>query len=116
MERVQLFHNLVNLAAVDGKFTDEEIGFLASRAERWNISHDEFETALAGLTTGEAQVTVPEDPMKKVTLMKEMLRLMAVDGELDELEKRLCAMASAKMDFTTQEFEEILDSVIAEAK
>ncbi len=114
MDRIELFHNLVNLAAVDGKFTDEEIHFLAQRAELWNISEDEFETAMAGLSTGNLEVKVPEIHEEKVELMKEMLRLVAVDGELAEQEKRLCAIASARMDFTSQQFEEILDSVISE--
>ena len=114
MDHVKLFHNLVNLAAVDGKFTEEEISFLATRAELWNIPDDEFETAMAGLTVGQIQVVVPEGREAKVTLLKEMLRLMAADGNLAEMEMRLCAMASANMDFTTQEFEQILDSVIAE--
>ena len=114
MERVELFHNLVNLAAVDGKFTDEEVRFLAARAERWNISADEFETAMAGLTTGEIQVKIPEDNVARIELMKEMIRLMAIDGELAETEKRLCALASAKMDFTGPQFDKILDSVIGE--
>jgi hypothetical protein len=41
-----------------------------------------------------------------------MLRLMAVDGEMAEMEKRLCAQASGKMDFTSQQFNQILDEVI----
>ena len=114
MHRIELFHNLVNLAAVDGKFTDEEIHFLAERAERWDISQDEFETAMVGVTSGQLEVKVPEEYEQKVELMKEMLRLMAIDGELAEQEKRLCAMASARMDFTSQQFEEILDAVISE--
>ncbi|MEM7453607.1 MAG: hypothetical protein AAF456_04555, partial [Planctomycetota bacterium] len=65
-----------------------------------------------GLSEGTLQLTVPEDMDSKVELMREMLKLMAVDGELAEMEKRLCAEASAKMDFTNQQFEEILDSVL----
>ena len=115
MDHVELFHNLVNLAAVDGKFTDEEVEFLASRAEQWNIPGDEFETAMAGLTSGHIEIKIPDAHDDRVVLLKEMLRMMAIDGELAEVEKRMCAMASAKMDFTNQQFEEILDAVIAEA-
>ena len=48
-------------------------------------------------------------------MMKEMLRLMAADGELADLEKAICAEAAGKMDFTSQQFNEILDQVIGEA-
>lgn len=114
MNHLELFHNLVNLAAVDSRFTDEEIQFLAERAEKWNISSDEFETALAGISTGELQVKIPESFEDRVIMLKEMVRLMAVDGELAETEKRLCAYASGRMDFTTQQFAQILDEVIQE--
>ena len=116
MDRVELFHNLVNLAAADGKFTDEEIQFLVTRAEAWDVSHDEFETAMAGLSAGEIQITVPDSHPDRVELLKEMIRLMAADGELAETEKRLCAMASANMDINYPQFEQILDEVIAEGR
>ena len=113
-DRTELFHSLVNLAAVDHKFTEEEVGFLVSRAETWNIPSDEFETALAGISTGEIQVTIPKDHDKRVSMLKDMIRLMAVDGEMAEGEKRLCANASAQMDFTSVQFSEILEEVIRE--
>lgn len=111
-ERLAIFHNLVNLAAVDQKFTEEEIGFLVNRAEAWNIPTDEFETALAGISTGQIEVTIPDAHDDRVSLLKEMIRLMAVDGEMAETEKRLCASASAQMDFTSAQFGEILEEVI----
>ncbi len=112
MDNLELFHNLINLAAADGKFASEEIRFLAARAEQWNIADDEFESALAGLSEGNLELNIPESDEDRVQLMKEMLKLMAVDGELADMEKRLCAEASAKMDFTSNRFEEILDAVL----
>ena len=87
MDNIELFHNLVNLAAADGKFTPEEVEFLATRAEIWNISNDEFETAIAGISEGNVEVKIPESIHDRRQLMKEMIRLMAVDGELAEMEK-----------------------------
>jgi uncharacterized tellurite resistance protein B-like protein len=116
MEKLEIFHSLVNLAAADNKFADEEIQFLVERAERWNIPTSEFETALAGLTEGTLEVTIPESHHDRVILLKEMIRLMAIDGEMNETEKRLCAAASGNMDFTSQQFAQILDEVIGEAE
>ena len=115
MDKLETFHNLVNMAAIDNKFTDEEVQFLAQRANDWKISNDEFETALAGISEGQLEVTIPESYEDRVVLLKEMIRIMAIDGELADMEKRLCAQASGKMDFTTQQFRQILDEVIAEA-
>lgn len=114
MDNIELFHNLVNLAAIDGKFAPEEVEFLAQRAELWKIPDDEFETAIAGIGEGNIQVQIPEGIHDRRQLMKEMIRLMAVDGELAEMEKRLCAIASSRMDFTSQQFEGILQEVISE--
>lgn len=110
MDRHQLFTNLVNLAAIDGKFTDEEVQFLVDRAERWGIPSDEFETALAGINE-EIALKLPEKKSDRVNLLTEMIRLMAADGELAETEKGLCAAASASMEITTEEFEAIVDSL-----
>ncbi len=52
--------------------------------------------------------------MKWPVMLKEMIRLMAVDGEVAEMEKRLCAYASGRMELTTLQFNQILDEVIQE--
>lgn len=115
MDHLELFHNLVNLAASDGKFSEEEIQFLARRAERWEIPQEELESALAGIARGgHFEINLPDKLDDRVNLMKEMIRLMAVDGELADMEKHICSLASAKMDFTAQQFDEILQTVILE--
>ncbi len=112
MDNLSIFHSLVNLAAADNKFTDEEVRFLIERAEQWNIPTSEFETALAGLSEGTLEVTIPESHESRVVLLKEMIRLMAVDGHLAKMEMQLCATASGKMDLTSQQFSDILDDVL----
>ncbi len=113
MEYQQLFHNLVQLAAVDGKFTEEEIRFLVDRSERWGIPSDEFETALAGLDS-EIELQMPESKEDRMEMLREMIRLMAVDGELAETEKRLCAAASASMEISGSEFSAIIEGLLNE--
>lgn len=112
MDPLELFHNLINLAAIDQKFTDEEIDYLIGVANRHNIPSDEFETGLHGIREGVIEVTLPDDPEDREKLLREMIRLMAADGELNEMEMRLCATASARMDFTTEQFSELLDDVL----
>ena len=114
MNHLELFHNLVNLAASDGKFTEPEIEFRAKRAERWEIPKGEFETALAGISEGNFEVHIPESYEERVNLMKEMLRLIASDGEIADMEKHICSLAAGKMDFSPAEFESVLRSVIEE--
>ena len=66
MNPVELFHNLVNLAAADAKFTNEEIDFLIDHANRYNIPSEEFETAIAGIREGVVEVSIPESHTKTV--------------------------------------------------
>ena len=112
LSKVELFSNLVLLAFADGKFTQEEVTYLAQKAEKWNISADDVETAFAGASTGEADIIIPELRDDRTELLKEMIRLMAVDGHLADVEKRLCATASAAMDFNGIEFDDLLKSVL----
>ncbi len=112
MERIDLFNNLIVLAASDGKFTEEEIAFLAVRAENWGIAEEEVAAALTAAGSADAEIMVPESHKERVELLREMIYLMAVDGELAEIEKRLCATASVAMGFAVEEFEQIIDSLL----
>ncbi len=113
MDHQELFHNLVQLAAVDGKFTEQEVKFLVEKAEEWGIPNDEFETALAGFEQG-IELKMPAEKEDRIEMLAQMIRLMAVDGELAETEKRLCAAASASMEISTEEFTGIINSLLAE--
>ena len=44
MDRIELFSNLVALAASDGKFTPQEIEYLAIKAETWGIESDDVDS------------------------------------------------------------------------
>jgi uncharacterized tellurite resistance protein B-like protein len=112
MDKIELFSNLVNLAAADNRFTEEEIRFLVDRADRWGISNDEFETIMAGISETGIELRIPESHASRVELLKELIRLMAADGEMAEVEKSLCARASSKMDLTTRQFQDIVDELI----
>jgi len=112
MEPLDLFNNLMLLAAADGKLTEEEIAFLAVRAENLGISQDDVESAIAGASTGAADLVIPDSHNDRVELLQQMITLMAVDGELADVEKTLCATASAAMGFSINEFNEIIDSLL----
>ncbi len=116
MSKLHLFQNLINLAAVDGRFAEEEVAFLAQRAERWGISTEEFETAIVGIEQGHLEIKLPESRLERERLLAEMIRLMAVDGDLAETEKQMCATVSARMELSTVEFMRVLDRVLAETK
>ena len=111
MSKLDLFNNLMILAASDG-FAKEEIEYLAQKSHQWGISEEDVEAAIVGAREGETHL--PDSRQDREETLREMLKLIAADGELSEIEKRICAIASAKMDFSSQEFELILQSVLSE--
>jgi len=112
MDRVELFTNLVAMANADGRFSPEEIAYLVHRAEQWGIPQVDAESVLIGMNEGEVELTIPTSRADRVLMLEEMIRMMAVDGELADEEKRLCATISAAMEFTAADFERILDELL----
>lgn len=114
MDRVNLFRHLVAMAASDGEFKEAEVQMLAVRANQWNITEEQFLSTIEDIKNGRLELHVPTEPEGKVELLKNMMHMMAIDGELAEEEKRLCAMASATMGFDEQQFDAILDELLGQ--
>ncbi len=112
MDDLELFDNLMILAASDGKLTEEEVAFLAVRADDLGISQDDVEAAIAGASSDEAELVLPTEGPRRVEVLQQMITLMAVDGHLAEIEKGLCAAAAAAMGFTGKEFDKVIDSLL----
>ena len=104
--------NLLVMAAADGSMTEAEIGFLSERAKSWSIPEDEFAAAIRYAISDEAQLIVPETREDRVSMLQELIRMMAADGSLAEVEKELFATAAVKMGFSNDELKEIIDSIL----
>ncbi len=116
MDRLELFRNLMVMAASDGKFTEDEIRVLGNRASRWGITDAEFTATLKYSVEPTSHLTVPEDPEQRRAMMCEMIRIMASDGELADIEKQLFAIAAAEMDIPNEELERLLDELTGGGK
>jgi uncharacterized tellurite resistance protein B-like protein len=112
MDKLRLFRNLMTMAAIDGKMTQEEVLFLALRCSRWGITDQQFHATLAEIKTEEPKLEIPDDAAQRRELLRDMLRMMAVDGELAEVERRLFAVVSASMAIETAELNALIDSVV----
>lgn len=112
MERIDLFRHLVAMAASDGTFTESEVQMLAVRANQWNITQQQFDDVITEIRSGHVALAIPQRMEEKVELLKNMMHMMAIDGDLAEEEKRMCAMASAQMGFTSEQFDQILDELL----
>ena len=65
-------------------------------------------------TNAGIELKIPENHESRVEMLKEMIRLMACDGQLSKPEKDLCARASSQMDFTTGQFKAIVNELIGD--
>lgn len=112
MDRYELFKNLMVMAAADRKFTEEEVEFLSLRSSRWGISDQQFEEAFRFAKSSEAKITIPEGQEERARLLRDLILMMAADGELAAIEKRLFAEAAAKMGIQSDELEKTIDELI----
>ncbi len=112
MQAYELFKDLMVMAIADGKLTEEELRMLAGRAIRWGISNEQFEQAMEYALSDEAHVTIPPDPEDRTRLLEELLRMMAVDGQLAEIEKQIFAVVAATMKVGDRELNELLDRML----
>jgi uncharacterized tellurite resistance protein B-like protein len=104
--------NLLVMAAADGSLTEREIEFLSDRCKEWSIPEDVFAAAIRYAISSEAQLNIPESQEERVEMLQELIRMMAADGELAEIEKELFATAAVKMGLADAELQEIIDSVL----
>lgn len=114
MERIEMFRHLVAMAASDGEFSESEVQMLAVRANQWEVTQAQFDQIITDIQSGRVELQIPAAPEEKVELLKNIMHMMAIDGVLAEEEKRMCAMASARMGFTSDQFDEILDELLSD--
>jgi hypothetical protein len=112
VDKLQLFRNLMVLAASDGKMTDEEIVFLSLRSSRWGIRDEQFQSALDFARGSQAELHVPHGDAPRREMLRDMLRMMAVDGELADIERRLFAVAAAHIGMERDELNRLIDEVV----
>lgn len=111
MNRVELFNNLVVMAAVDGKITDEEAAYLAQRAVHWGITEAEATRAIQNGMSSQRDFAVPPTKEGRLEVLREIIQMMAIDGELAGVEKQLCASAAVAMDISNAELKDVLASM-----
>ncbi len=112
MELHAKLRNLLVMAAADGSLTEREIAFLADRRKRWAIPEDVFAELVRYAISDVAELEIPEAQEERVEMLQDLLRMMAADGDLAEVEKQLFATASVAMNISDDELKEIIDSVL----
>lgn len=100
------------MALADGSLGERELNYLLDRCAQLGLGEEEFREAVRyGLEEG-AAITLPTDPAEAESLLADLLRMMAADGNLDENEKRLFAVCAAKLGFGLAEVDALVDRLL----
>ncbi|MEM9367913.1 MAG: TerB family tellurite resistance protein [Planctomycetota bacterium] len=110
-QKSRLLRNMVVMALADGSFSQREVNLLADRCLELGMGQPELEAALSYGLSDDAALELPDTPEQQHALLRELIRMMAADGVLEESEKRLFALAAAKMGVPAEKLSEIIAAV-----
>ena len=83
--------NLMIMAFADGSLSQSELEFLSDRSVQWGISQTDFTAAVEFALSDEAELQIPPNKHDRIELLQDLIRTMAADGQLAEIEKRVFA-------------------------
>jgi uncharacterized tellurite resistance protein B-like protein len=108
--------NLVIMASADGALTEREIALLVDRCAELGLSEGDLEKAFNFALSEGAALKLPTLHAEKIAMLSDLILVMAADGELSELEKRLFALAAAKMEIDRDEIEKLIDKLVGKKR
>lgn len=111
-QRKRQLRNLVVMAVADGSLGEREINLVADRCAELGLGEADLHEAMKFGLGDEAALELPSDPDERDEVMRDMIRMMAADGHIDESEKRLFALAAVKMGMSTEHLNELIDSTL----
>ena len=111
--RLQL-QNLIVMALADGSLGEREVNLVADRCAELGLDEYDLQKAVEFGLGDDAALDLPSQRAEQVELMLDLIRMMAADGHLDEGEKRLFALAAAKMSMDVSEVDELIDLALKE--
>lgn len=109
MERIEQLRNLVVMAVADGSLGEDELQLLAHRCAELGLDEEELRSVVSYALSEDAALRLPTAPADQEALLSDLMRMMAADGHLAETEKRLFALAAAKMNFDAEQIHRLID-------
>ena len=105
MNKSELAHlvNLISVAAIDGKITNEEKDTIYAIAQSLGATDEEFDlcvnTAEETKNKGTVVIEVPETDEEKTYFLKNLTLMMMVDGEISEYEEQYIKFIAEKFGY-----------------
>ncbi len=112
MDALGHLKNIVVMAIADGALGEEEVAFLSDRCVELGIGEVELQQALRYALGDAPALHLPQERGQQEQLLRDLIRMMAADGVLAESEKRLFALAAAKMRIDTAQLHALIDDVV----
>ena len=112
VQRLDHLKNLVITAAADGALSEQEIALLVDRCSDLGLAEEDLEKAIDFALSGKAKLQFPIDRLEQDQMLSDLIRMMAADGKLTEVEKRLFALAAAKMGIEKNELDGLIDHLV----
>lgn len=106
--------NLVVMALADGSIGEREVNLVAQRCFELGLGEADLQNAMEFGLGDDAALELPSDPAARESLMRDLIRMMAADGILDESEKRLFALAAVKMDLAPETLDQLINSTLGQ--
>ena len=89
MQHLDHLKNLVIMASADGALSESEIALLVDRCSEMGLREADLGKAVAYALSDEASLKLPTEKTEQIAMLSDLVRIMAADGKLSEIEKRL---------------------------
>lgn len=116
MRHLDHLKNMVIMASADGSLTEREIALLVDRCADLGLEEADLGKAVQFALSDEASLKLPTDREEQLAMLGDLMRIMAADGHLTEVEKRLFALAAAKMNVDREELDHLIDNLLGKDK
>jgi len=115
MQHLDHLKNLVIMASADGALSEREIALLVDRCSEMGLEEADLGKAVAFALSEEASLKLPKEKGEQLAMLADLMKIMAADGKLSEVEKRLFALAAAKMHIEKDELEKLIDRLVGKS-
>ena len=105
---------MLAMASADGLMSESELRLLSHRATEFGITDTEFEDAIHSAIANDVQISIPDDASERSAILKDLVRMMAADGELKDPEKKLFAIVATLYEFDGDKLNRLIDEVVDE--
>jgi uncharacterized membrane protein YebE (DUF533 family) len=110
--RQRRLRNLVVMAFADGSLGEREVNLVADRCAELGLDEYDLQKSVEYGLADDAALEIPEAEEEREDLLRDLIRMMAADGHLDESEKRLFALAAARMSVSAERVERLIDETL----